>query len=81
MEQALLWELIKLIQDVTRAAIDNADGDDLQQIISLLTPKFCTDGSKTLKFTFKKGNEFGFFLYAAAPHLRSGIFCILPVAK
>ena len=47
-EQRLLWELTKLTQEaVTRAIIEDTDGKDLQQIISLSAPKFCTDGSET----------------------------------
>lgn len=47
-DQMLLWELTMLTQEaVTRAAREHVDGNNLQQIISLLTPKFCTGGGET----------------------------------
>lgn len=45
-EQTLLWELATLTREaVARAGIEDTDGKDWQQIISLLTLKFCADGS------------------------------------
>lgn len=47
-DQMLLWELTMLTQEaVMRAAREDVDGKDLQQIISLLTPKFFTGGGET----------------------------------
>lgn len=46
MEQTLLWELTTLTWEaVARAGIEDTDGKDSQQIISLLTLKFA-DGSR-----------------------------------
>lgn len=46
--------------------------------------KFCTARSETSQFTLKEGNQdlaVYLPLQAAAPHFRSGIFCLLLVAK
>lgn len=47
-EQMLLWELTVLTQEaVMRAAKEDMDGKDLQQITSLLTSKCCTGDGET----------------------------------
>lgn len=73
LEQTLLWEVTKL----TWEADESSSGRALQQIISLQTLKFCTDGSEIQQF--KK--EESISEHAAAPCCRSGTFCILPSAK